>query len=266
MEQKSIRFLGKKVSYYQSGTGEKCIILLHGFLESSSMWGEYVSRWNQDFKIIAIDLPGHGNSDSLSEINSTILMSDAVDAVLKTENILTAIFIGHSMGGYVALAFGERYQEKVKGVILLNSTAFADSEIKKGDRDRAIKVMRKNPSIFINESIPNLFATDHREKYEVDIKRIIQEALNTNIEGACACLLGMKEREDKTKLLKENRFPVKFIVGAKDNVIPIDKVKEQIILHPKIQAQIFPESGHMSFIEAKDECFDSMKAFINELV
>ncbi len=264
MQQKNLRFLGKNVNYFLSGSGDKNIILLHGFLESSFMWQDYTSRWNKNYKVIAIDLPGHGNTESLAEVNSTLLMADAVDAVLKNESIASGIFIGHSMGGYVALAYGERYAEKVKGVVLLNSTALADSDIKKGDRERAIKVMQKNPSIFINESIPNLFATDHRENFTEEIKNVIEGAMKTNAEGACDCLRGMKEREDKTFLLKENRFPIKFIAGSKDNVIPIEKVREQINLHPKIHSKIFEESGHMSFIEVKEDCFISINDFINE--
>ena len=132
------------------------------------------------------------------------------------------------------------------------------------NQERAIKVIQKNPSIFINESIPNLFATDHRENFIEDIKKVIQGALKTNTNGACDCLRGMKEREDKTFLLKENRFPIKFIAGAKDNVIPIEKVREQINLHPKIHSKIFEESGHMSFIEVKEECFRSINDFIYE--
>jgi pimeloyl-ACP methyl ester carboxylesterase len=265
MQEKKISFLGKNINYFLSGQGENLIVLLHGFLESSSMWEDYSFKWEKEYKVIAIDLPGHGKTDSLAEVNSTLLMADSVDAVLKNEKVSSAILIGHSMGGYVALSYGERYSEKIKGVVLLNSTALADSDIKKGDRDRAIKVMQKNPSIFINESIPNLFATDYREKYLEEIKLVIDGALKTNIDGACACLRGMKEREDKTFLLKENRFPIKFIAGAKDNVIPIEKVKEQISLHPKIHHQIFEESGHMSFIEEKEACFQAINSFLTIL-
>ena len=83
MQQKNLRFLGKNVNYFLSGSGDKNIILLHGFLESSCMWHDYTSRWNKNYKVIAIDLPGHGKTDSLAEVNSTLLMADAVDAVLK---------------------------------------------------------------------------------------------------------------------------------------------------------------------------------------
>jgi pimeloyl-ACP methyl ester carboxylesterase len=263
MQQKDIRFLGKKVTYYLYGKGENTLILLHGFLENSSMWNDYINRWENEYRIIAIDLAGHGKTESLAEVNSPQLISDAVDTVMKNENIQSAVFLGHSMGGYVALSYGERYLEKVKGVLLLNSSALADSEIKKADRDRAIKVLKKNPSIFINEAIPNLFADENREKFKEDLQKIISIALATDIDGACACLRGMKIRDDKTHLLKANKFPVKFIAGAKDNVMPLDKTREQIALHPEIQSEIFYDSGHLSFIEAKEECFVSTQKFID---
>jgi pimeloyl-ACP methyl ester carboxylesterase len=263
MQQKNIRFLGKNVTYYLYGNGENTLILLHGFLENSSMWNDYISRWKKNYRIIAIDLAGHGKTESLAEVNGPQLMSDAVDAVMKNENIASALFIGHSMGGYVALSNAERYLERVKGVLFLNSSALADSEIKKADRDRAIKVLKKNPSIFIQEAIPNLFADENREKFQEEMKKIISAALETDTEGACASLRGMKMREDKTHLLKANRFPVKFIAGGKDNVMPLEKTQEQIGLHPEIQSEIFSDSGHLSFIEAKEECFVSIQKFID---
>lgn len=262
MLQKSASFLGKNINYYTAGSGENTLVLLHGFLENSFMWKDYIERWKNDFSIIAIDIPGQGLSNVLHEIHTTSLMADAVDAVLKNEKVNKVSFIGHSMGGYVALAFGERYGEKTNGVILLNSTAVADSEIKKADRERAIKVMLKNPSIFINESIPNLFANHHREIFKNEIQNVIQEALKTSVEGACSCLRGMKVREDKTHLLKDFKFPIHIVAGEKDNVIPIEKVKEQADLNKNIQLIIFPESGHMSFLEEKDKCFSELTRLI----
>lgn len=258
MQQKFASFLGKKINYYIGGSGEKTLVLLHGFLENSFMWKEYFERWKNDYLIIAIDAAGHGKSDVLGEIHTTILMADAVDAVLKNEKITRAVFIGHSMGGYIALAYGERYSEKTEGVILLNSTAMADSEIKKADRDRAIKVLQKNASVFIHEAIPNLFANENREKFTNDIQRIISEALQTSVEGACACLRGMKVREDKSYLVREFKFPVHFVAGKKDNVIPVETVMEQAASNKNCQLIILEESGHMGFLEQTEICFFSL--------
>lgn len=255
MQQKHTTFLSKKINYFTQGSGDTTIVLLHGFLENSSMWFDYAERLSKDYFIIAIDIPGQGASEILAETHTTSLMADTVDQVLKSEKIKSAVFIGHSMGGYVALAFGERYSEKMKGIIMLNSTALADSEIKKADRDRAIKVLKKSPAVFINEAIPNLFADENKVKFKNEIDAIIQNALAGSIEGACCCLRGMKVREEKTHLLKEGKFPVHFISGARDNVIPLEKVKEQTALNENIRSIIFPESGHMSFLEAKEECY-----------
>lgn len=265
MQQKTASFLGKKINYYTSGSGEKTLVLLHGFLENSFMWEEYFERWKDDYSLIAIDAAGHGKTDVLGEIHSTSLMADAVDAVLKNEKITKAAFIGHSMGGYIALAFGERYSEKTAGVILLNSTAMADSEIKKADRDRAIKVMEKNASIFIHEAIPNLFADENREKFANDIQRIISEALQTSVEGACACLRGMKVREDKTYLLCEFKFPVHFIAGENDNVIPAESIKIQAGLNKNIQMILLKGSGHMSFLEQAENCYITLNKLLKEI-
>ncbi len=265
MQQKSTTFLSKKVNYYTQGGGGKTIVLLHGFLENSTMWFDYAGRLGESYFVIAIDIPGQGESEILAEAHTTSLMADAVDQVLKTEKIKSAVFIGHSMGGYVALSFGERYSEKLKGIIMLNSTALADSEIKKADRDRAIKVLKKSPAVFINEAIPNLFADENKVKFKNEIEAIIQNALAGSIAGACCCLRGMKVREDKTHLLKEGKFPVHFISGAKDNVIPLEKVKEQTALNGKIRSIIFPDSGHMSFLEAREECFTAILDLLDKI-
>lgn len=265
MQQKFTNFLSKKINYYTQGRGEKTIVLLHGFLENSTMWFDYAERLSEHYHVIAIDIPGQGESEILAETHTTSLMADTVDLVLKTENIKSAVFVGHSMGGYVALSFGERYSEKMRGIIMLNSTALADSEIKKADRDRAIKVLKKNPAVFINEAIPNLFANENRVKFKNEIELIIVNALKSSIEGACSCLRGMKVREDKTHLLKSGKFPIHYISGAKDNVIPLEKVKEQTALNKNIKLTIFPNSGHMSFLEAKEECYTAIENLLVEI-
>jgi pimeloyl-ACP methyl ester carboxylesterase len=262
MISKQVRFLGKNITYYSSGKGEKCLLFLHGFLESSTMWNDYTHRLQNEYKIISMDIPGQGKSEVIADIHSPSLMADTVDTVLKTEGIKTITIIGHSMGGYVALAFAERYKEKIKNIVLMNSTALADSDLKKADRDRAIKVLEKNPAIFINEAIPNLFADDNRQKFAQIIEELKKEALLTPVNGAVACLRGMKIREDKTSLLIKGDFPVLIIAGEKDNIIPLEKVKEQIALNPKIESLIIPGCGHMAFIEAKEECFEAIEKFI----
>ncbi len=265
MEKKHLHFLDKKITYYISGDGLNTIVFLHGFLESSIIWEEYAHRLKNSFKVICIDLLGHGETESIGDVHTTLLMSDAVNAVLKAENVSSTILIGHSMGGYVGLTFGERYFEKTKGVILVNSTATADSRTKKSDRDRAIKVMEKNPSIFINEAIPNLFPTEGREKYQEIIQEFIENALKTSTQGAVACLRGMKYRDDKTYLLQKNEFPLMIIAGTNDNVIPVEMIIPQMSLNSSIDSVLLEGCGHMSFIEEKEKCFEAISRFVKAI-
>lgn len=262
MEKKSIHFLDKKITYYSAGNAPKTIVFLHGFFESSIIWEDYANRLKNSFRIICIDLLGHGETESIGDVHTTLLMSDALNAVLKAENITSCILIGHSMGGYVGLTFGERYFEKTKGVILVNSTAMDDSRTKKLDRDRAIKVMEKNPSIFINEAIPNLFPTEGREKYKEIIEVYINNALKTSTQGAVACLRGMKYRDDKTYLLQKGKFPLMIIAGTNDNVIPVEMIIPQMSLNSSIDSVLLEGCGHMSFIEEKEKCFEAISRFV----
>lgn len=262
MDKKQLYFLDKKITYYKIGSGKTTLTFLHGFLESSIIWEEYANRLKNNFQIICMDLLGHGETETIGDVHTTLLMSDALNAVLKAENISSTILVGHSMGGYVGLTFGERYSEKTKGVVLVNSTATADSKVKKGDRERAIKVMEKNPSIFINEAIPNLFPTEGREKYSEIIEQFIQHALKTSTQGAIACLRGMKYRDDKTYLLQKNNFPLMIIAGTNDNVVPIEVILPQMSLNTNIDSVLLEGCGHMSFIEEKEKCFAAIERFV----
>ena len=115
-----------------------CIVLLHGFLLSSSIWDELVPILSKKNKVIIIDLPGHGKSGCIAEIHSMELIAEVINFILEKNNINQASFIGHSMGGYISLAFTEKYKSKVNALILLNSTTEKDSAEKKINRDHFI--------------------------------------------------------------------------------------------------------------------------------
>ncbi len=123
------------IHYTDKGKGT-AIVLLHGFLENSTMWKPFISRLSKKNRVITIDLLGHGKTECLGYVHTMEDMAEAVKAVLSKLRLRRVVVIGHSMGGYVALAFVEKYSNNVKGLCLMNSTATADSEEKKINRDR----------------------------------------------------------------------------------------------------------------------------------
>ena len=164
---KTIIYKNTKISYTDQGKGT-AVILLHGFLENKTMWDNYILPLSKNHRVITIDLLGHGQTECLGYVHAMEDQADMVYAILIFLRLRKVILVGHSMGGYVALAYAELYPDYVKGVFLLNSTARADSNERKNNRDRAIKAVKQNYSNFVRLSISNLFSEDNREKLEME--------------------------------------------------------------------------------------------------
>jgi pimeloyl-ACP methyl ester carboxylesterase len=254
---------GKKIHYVKSGKG-KCVVMLHGFLENLTIWDDFAAELALEYKIIQIDLPGHGKTEVMNEIHSMTLMSGAVNTVLDKEGISEAIVVGHSMGGYVTLEFAQNFSDKIKGVCLFNSTALADSKIKKEERNRVVKVLQKNATFFVNEAVPNLFTPENRIPLKPLIDELIREALENPLEGIIACTKGMRDRHDKLDFLKNIDFPLLYIIGRKDNVIPFEKMKDQLYANNNISIFVSAQCGHMGFIEDRDGTFSALHNFISQ--
>jgi pimeloyl-ACP methyl ester carboxylesterase len=247
---KQILYKNTNISYSDTGKGTT-IVLLHGFLENKNMWQKFVSEFSTKYRVITIDLLGHGDTECLGYIHLMEDNADAVHEVLSKLRIRKAIFVGHSMGGYIALAFAELYPESIKGLVLLNSTSKADSEERKANRDRAIVAVKQNYANFIRMSIANLFSEDNREKLVEAIEKVKIEALKTPLQGIVASLEGMKIRKDREVLLHTTNYPKLLILGEQDPVLNFEETKEQIE-NTEIQLVSFPD-GHMSHIENKEE-------------
>ena len=180
-----------KISYSDTGKGN-AVVLLHGFLENKTMWQNLVPELSKKNRIITIDLLGHGETECLGYVHSMEDNAEIVQSVLSKLRIRKAVFVGHSMGGYVALALAELFPENVRALVLQNSTSKADSEERKANRDRAIKAVKKDYTTFIRLSIGNLFSPDNRERLTEEIEKVKLEALKTPLQGIVASLEGMK--------------------------------------------------------------------------
>lgn len=245
-----ILYKNTNISYSDTGKGT-AVVLLHGFLENKTMWDVYVSELSKRNRIITIDLLGHGETESLGYIQTMEENADVVYEVLSKLRIRKAILVGHSMGGYVALAFAELYPEKMKGLVLLNSTSKEDSPERKKNRDRAIKAVKKDYETFIRLSIANLFSEENREILIKEIEAVKIQALKTPLQGIVASLEGMKIRKDREFLLHTTTFPKLLIVGKKDPVLNYEENLEQI-KNTEVELVTF-QDGHMSSIENQAE-------------
>lgn len=259
---KQILYKNTSISFSDIGKGT-AVVLLHGFLENKTMWRELVPSLAKKNRVISIDLLGHGETDCLGYIHSMEENAEIVDAILSHLRIRKAVFIGHSMGGYVALAFAELHINKVKGLVLLNSTALEDSIERKINRDRAIKAVKQNYINFVRMSIANLFSENNRDLLKNEIENVKLEALKTPLQGIVASLEGMKIRKDRQFILKETDFPKLLILGEKDGVLLYkDNVSQIVATNTELIS--FPD-GHMSHIENKEELEKVIVSFLYKI-
>lgn len=250
-----INYKNARIFYTIKGKG-KTLVLLHGFLENSSMWDFLIPKLEKNNTIITIDLLGHGQSECVGYIHTMEEMAEQVQAVLTNENCKKSILIGHSMGGYVALAFAERYPKNCEGIVLLNATPKADSAERKENRNRAIALVKKHKDAFLSMAISNLFAERNKEQFAVEIESLKKEALKMKTQGIIAALEGMKIRKDRSSLLKKRNPPKTIIAGTQDPIMPFDELKA---IAAKCQCQFITlEGGHMSTIENRTEMLNYM--------
>lgn len=246
------------INYSDTGKGT-AVVLLHGFLENITMWDALVPEFSKKYRVIAVDLLGHGETGCLGYIHTMEDMADAVHAVLHSLRIKKAIFVGHSMGGYVSLAFAEMYPEMVRGLVLMNSTSRADSDERKQNRDRAIKAVKQSYTNFVRMSIANLFSEDNRERLDAEIEHVKQEALKTPLQGTVAALEGMKARNDREVILHFAPYPVLLVLGKKDPVLPYEDNLEQIE-NTDVKLVTYLD-GHMSHIENREQLQKDLLVF-----
>jgi len=254
----------KSIPIYYTDDGEgSVVVLLHGFLSNSTMWSDLVLKLNQKKRIICIDLLGHGRTDCLGYIHSMELMAEAVSAVLNHLKIDLYSIIGHSLGGYVALALVEKHPKKIEGLCLMNSTAEEDSPEKRKLRTRAIEVAKKNYKDLVKVSISNLFRLKNKVIFSKEIEILRVEALKTSIQGYIAAQEGMKIRKNREILLKSSAYKKMMIISRKDPVLEYYTLIKQA-KKANVKIVEFPD-GHMTHIENRRNFLRHIVRFIENI-
>ena len=236
-----------------SGNGKKPLVLLHGFMENTTIWNEMEAHLSKDFTLIKIDLPGHGKSKVYQEIHTVELMAEKVKEVIDALKLEKINLLGHSLGGYVSLALAEKFPEILDSMTLFFSTTVADDEEKKEIRTRSIAVIDENFETFVKTSIPNLFSNNEKDILEGKIELAKNIAKSTDKEGVKAAQLGMAERPDRTEILENLDAKILIIAGKYDNAVKTENLLKIIPEKTNIKTYVL-DCGHNGHWEKPTIC------------
>jgi len=276
--QKTFQYQEALISYRVEGKGNP-VVLIHGFGEDSHIWDNQAEFLKEHCLLILPDLPGTGNSqmitnsiqekDNDTPFSSVVSLDDYADciyALLLHESITQCTMLGHSMGGYITLAFAQLFPQMLSGFGLIHSNAFADSEEKKVNRQSAIETMEKGGAYaFFKNSIPALFARFFKITSPGEINSLIEATKQFNTKACQQYLNAMINRPDRTEVLKKTPLPVLFIIGTEDTAAPLNDVMQQTHLPKYAIVHILEKTGHMSMWEAPKLLDQYLLAFINRL-
>jgi pimeloyl-ACP methyl ester carboxylesterase len=259
--QKNIRYESATIQYTLTGTG-KPVILLHGFGEDSSVWRYQVPALSEQFCLIIPDLPGSGASEMIKDM-SMAGIAEVIHAIIHEENIETCPVIGHSMGGYIALALVEKYYNHVSALGLFHSSSYADSDEKKAARRKGIEFIGQHgPFEFLKTATLNLFSPLSRENNPGLIDEQLSLLHNFSAPALVSYYEGMMSRPDRSAVLLQTGLPVLFIIGTHDAAVPPADSLKQSYLPEKSYIHILQDSGHMGMLEEKERCTRILEEFL----
>lgn len=252
-----IQFQNKKIFYRTEGKG-KPVILLHGFAEDGNVWNKQIATLKEKYQFIIPDLPGSGLSQLMEgectiEDYAEVIKAIAEEVIFKKKKEMKFSLIGHSMGGYITLAFAEKYAEFLTSFGLFHSSAFADSEEKIAIRKKGVSFIKKNGTeVFLKTSIPNLFSEKTQKERPELIEQLFNIAKNISPEALIQYYEAMILRPDRTDVLRSFEKPVLFIIGKNDKAVPLQSSLEQCHLPSISSVNILQHSAHMGMWEEEE--------------
>ncbi len=258
---KTIVFDHTPIAYAEKGDPSGIpLVLLHGFCEDSSIW-EGLQEEITGCRMIVVDLPGFGSS-GWKENYDIEWAADSVCSVLDHMGIAQSVIVGHSMGGYVALALAERAPGRLLGLCLFHSHPFADSEEKQSDRLRSIRFVQQNgPEPFIKQLIPRLFAPLFASSNVYLLNRLIFLASRNGAAPITSALQAMASRPDRSAVLAGIAVPVLFLIGALDTTIPTAASWKQTILPDRAIIHLFAKEAHMGMFQYREAAGRIIQSF-----
>ncbi len=251
-----------KVSYIVNGQGQP-LFFIHGFCEDKSIWNSF--QWpfvKQGFKVVCIDLPGFGSSQIVAELTMK-KMAEIVKAIAEKEcGRERIILVGHSMGGYVSLAYGAQFGRDLRGLVLFHSHPFADTSLKRENREKSIRFIQQHGhERFVGQLFNNLFSNKNVEKVEIIVNQLTEKAKAYSSEGIIHAQKSMMNREDQTSVLKRAEFPKLFLAGKEDTTMPVQEYVSKIEQFENCTILLLDAVGHMGMFEAETETQQALLDF-----
>lgn len=261
--------MGTNLHYTDAGKGA-VIVLLHGFGESGDIWDVQAGFLADHFRVIVPDLPGSGDS-SMPDTDAGYLDLEehaaAILHILDKEEIGKCTIIGHSMGGYIALAFAESYPERLQALGLFHSTAMADTEEKKAHRARSIAFMEKyGVRSFLREVIPNLYGEAYRRTQEDTVSRHVEQSASSfQVHVLSGYYKAMSQRPDRREILRNFTGPVFMAIGEDDKTIPLQESLSQCNLPRENHMHIWKNVAHMGMRESPAATNQALYSFMADV-
>ncbi|ASW75738.1 alpha/beta hydrolase [Chryseobacterium piperi] len=241
------------LNFEKKGNGKETLVLLHGFMENLSIWSDMEPHLSKSFSLLKIDLPGHGQSEILADVHTMELMAEEVKKVLEYQKLEKVHLLGHSMGGYTALAFAEKYPDSLKSLTLFFSTYFPDDDEKKKQRIKSYRIIQEAFPNYAKAGVPNLFNPNERDVLEGKIETALEVALSTNNLGALACVKGMVERTDKKHVLENLESKILVLAGKHDNAVKTEATIKNLPDRTNIKSYVL-DCGHNGHWEKPSIC------------
>ena len=270
MKSKQILFNGSKIFFRITGKGNP-VVLIHGFGEDGDIWQKQVEFLQHNYQLIIPDLPGSGKSElindmsieGMAEIIKEIIYHEVQKFPLQGAEGVRVCLIGHSLGGYITLAFAEKYPNMLYAFGLIHSSAFADTEEKKAARLKSIEfISTHNAYDFLRTAIPGLFSRQWSQDHQPEIESLVEKGHNFSSEALIQYYQAMIARHDKTRLLKNFPRPVLFIIGVHDNAVPFAHSLKQSYLPDLSYIHILRNSAHMGLWEEADQVNKALLVFL----
>lgn len=245
-----------EVKHLSSSGERQTIVLLHGYLETMYIFNELIDSLKDKYRIITLDLPGHGLTDSAPADNKGLVVNTVqfdvplICGVMDKCGVSNAVLAGHSMGGYITLEALRQVPHRFSKAILLNSHPFPDLPEKQVDREREIKIIEAEKlELLASSSIPKMYFEQNLKRCDEKVQETVELCQTHDPNGIIASIRGISCRPNLEDVMKEPPVPILLIHGDNDNFLPLERVESMKQQFPKVSYHLVPSTGHNSFIE-----------------